>query len=133
MGFVVVALLADVADAVALFVASDTTTTVVDVLCAVSLDSEGKVGKFVVDNMVEVFASVNVFEGTMDVGAVDEQMLAELKPKCPLRKLQMVRFVEGATTASSAMSGSVRLRNGLRGNAAPGARVVALINAGGPW
>jgi hypothetical protein len=65
-------LLIDAAGAVALFVTSDTTTTVVDVLCAVSLDSEGRVRKVVLESMVEIFVVVIVLNGTMNVVVVEE-------------------------------------------------------------
>ena len=72
MRFEAFVLLIDAAGAVALFVTSDTTTTVVDVLCAVSLDSEGRVRKVVLESMVEIFVVVIVLNGTMNVVVVEE-------------------------------------------------------------
>ena len=84
-----------VAEAVGVLVASDTTTTVVDVLSVVSLGSEG-VGRFAVDMTVEVLASVDVVERTKDVGPESEQLFVELKPVFPTAKLQMVMLVGDA-------------------------------------
>jgi hypothetical protein len=104
-----------------LLVTSDTTTTVVDVLPAVSRGGEGKVGRFVVDKMVEMFAGVDVFEETIDAAVVDEQILVVLKPKFPVANSHMIKLVEGAAAALYAISG-------LPINVAPDTRVVFLIN-----
>ena len=114
-----------VPDAVGVLVTSDTTTTVVEVLSTVSLESEG-VGRFIVGMMVEVFASIDVVEGTMDVGPESEQPYVELKPMFPTAKLQMVVLVGGAAGFLSAISGLLVF-------VAPSARVEPLIRAGGPW
>ena len=112
-------------DAVGVLVTSDTTTTVVEVLCTVSLES-GAVGRFVVGMMVELFASIDVVEGTMDVGPESEQPYVELKPMFPTAKLQMVVLVGGAAGVLSAISGPLVF-------VAPNARVEPLIRAGGRW
>jgi membrane associated rhomboid family serine protease len=122
---VVLALCTKVPEAVGMLVTSDTTTTVVDVLSTVSLESEA-VGIFVVGMMVEVFASVDVVEGTIDVGPESEQPYVELKPMFPTAKLQMVVLVGGAAGVLSAISGLLVF-------VAPSARVELLIRAGGPW
>jgi len=121
----VLVLCTKVPDAVGVLVTSDTTTTVVEVLSTASLESEG-VGRFIVGMMVEVFASIDVVEGTMDVGPESEQPYVELKPMFPTAKLQMVVLVGGAAGFLSAISG-------LPVFVAPSARVEPLIRAGGPW
>jgi membrane associated rhomboid family serine protease len=122
---VVLALCTKVPEAVGVLVTSDTTTTVVDVLSTVSLESEA-VGIFVVGMMVEVFASVDMVEGTINVGPESEQPYVELKPMFPTAKLQMVVLVGGAAGVLSAISGLLVF-------VAPSARVELLIRAGGPW
>ena len=92
-----------------LIVTSDTTTTAVDVLSKVSLDTEGRVGRFVVDKMVEVFAGVNVLEGRNDVTEVDEQRLVVLKPKFPIAKSQILRLGRDAADAISESAVNVGL------------------------
>jgi hypothetical protein len=114
-----------VPEAVGVLVTSDTTTTVVDVLSTVSLESEA-IGRFVVGMMVEVFASVDVVEGTMDVGPESEQPYVELKPMFPTAKLQMAVLVGDAAGALGAMSDLLVF-------VAPSERVELLVRAGGPW
>ena len=111
-----------VAEAVGVLVASDTTTTVVDVLSMVSLESGG-VGRFVVGMTVEVLASVDVVERTRDVGSESEQLFVELKPVFPIAKLQMVMLVGDARGVLSAISSLPVFV----------ARVESLIRAGGCW
>ena len=111
-----------VTEAVGVLVASDTTTTVVDVPSAVSLESEG-VGRFVVGMTVGVFASVDVVERTMDVGPESEQLFVELKPMFPTAKLQVVMLVGDAAGVLSAMSGLPVFV----------VRVEPLLRAGGCW
>ena len=114
-----------VPEAVGVLVTSDTTTTVVEVLPTVSLESEAA-GRFVVGMMVEVFASADVFEGVMDVGPESVQPYVELKPMFPMAKLQMVVLVRDAAGILSAISGLLVF-------VAPRARIEPLIRAGGPW
>jgi hypothetical protein len=106
-------------------VTGGTTTTIVDVLSTVSLESEA-VGRFVVGMMVEVFTSVDVVEEMMDVGPESEQPYVELKPMFPTAKLQMVVLVGDAARALSAITGLLVF-------VAPSARVGPLMRAGGPW
>jgi hypothetical protein len=122
---VVLVLCTKVPEAVGVLVTSDTTTTVVEVLPTVSLESE-VVGRFVVGMMVEVFASADVFEGVMDVGPESVQPYVELKPMFPMAKLQMVVLVRDAAGILSAISGLLVF-------VAPRARIEPLIRAGGPW
>jgi len=121
----VLVLCTKVPEAVGVLVTSDTTTTVVEVLPTVSLESEA-VGRFVVGMMVEVFASADVFEGVMDVGPESVQPYVELKPMFPMAKLQMVVLVRDAAGILSAISGLLVF-------VAPRARIEPLIRAGGPW
>jgi hypothetical protein len=114
-----------VAEAVGVLVTSDTTTTVVDVLSTVLLESE-RVGRFVVDMMVEMFASVDVVEETVGVSPESKQLYVELKSMFPTAKWQMVVLVWDAAGVLSAISG-------LPVFVAPGARVEPLIRAGGCW
>ena len=114
-----------VPDAVGMLVTSDTTTMVVEVLSTMSLESEA-VGRFVVGMMVEVFASVDVVEGTMDVGPESEQPYVELKPMFPTAKLQMVVLVGDVAGVLSAISGLLAF-------VARSARAEPLIRAGRPW
>jgi hypothetical protein len=111
-----------VAEAVWVLVASDTTTTVVDVLSMVSLESEG-VGRFVVDMTVEVLASVDVVERTKDVGPKSEQLFVELKPVFPTTRLQMAMLVGDVGGVLSAISSLPVFV----------ARAEPLIRAGGCW
>jgi hypothetical protein len=119
---VVLVLCTKVAEAVGMLVASDTTTTVVDVLPTVSLESKG-VGRFVVDMTVEVSASIDVVERTVDVGPESEQLFVEFKPMFPTAKLQIVMLVGDAVGVLSAISGLPVFA----------ARVEPLIRAGGCW
>jgi hypothetical protein len=120
----VLALCTKVPKAVGVLVTSDTTTTVVDVLSTASLGSEA-VGRFVVGMMVEVFAGVDVVEGTMDNGPESEQPYVELKPMFPTAKLQMVVLMGDAAGALSATSGLLVFVE-------PSVRVELLIRVGGP-
>ena len=123
MDVVVLVLCTKVAEAIGVLVTSDTTTTVVDVLSTASLESEG-VGRFVVSMMVEVFARVDVVEGTKDVGPESKQLYVELKPMFPTAKSQMAVPVWDAAGVLSAISS-------LSVFVASGARVEPLIGAGG--
>lgn len=108
-------------------VTSDTTTIVVDVLSAVSLDDKGRVGKSVVDKMVEVFAGINVSEETIVVEVLDGHILVVLKLKFPVPPSHMVRLVRDAIAASYAITGFVRARDGLPANVEVGAGVLSFL------
>jgi hypothetical protein len=120
---VVLVLCTKVAEAAGALVVSDTTTTVVDVLYKVPLGG-GRVGRFVVGMMVEMFASVDACERTMDVGPVGEQLRVRLKPTVPTTKLQVV-------TLGGDAAGVLDAASGLPVFVVPRARVELLARAGG--
>jgi hypothetical protein len=125
--FVLPDVMTSVATPPLLFVTSDTTTTVVDVLASMSLDGEGRVGRFVADKIVEEFGGVDIFRGTTKVAVVDEQTFVVLKLKFPLANSQAVRLARGARASLYAISGSVRPMKGLPANVELGVRVVPFI------
>jgi hypothetical protein len=115
-----------------LFVKSESTMTWVDVVAAVSLACEVRVVGGVASKTVEVFAGVDVLEGTVTVVVGDGQNLVVLNPKFPVAFSQIVKLERTATVALCAMSGSGRLRSGLPAKVKLGARSLPLRGAAVP-
>lgn len=115
-----------------LFVKSESTMTCVDVVAAVSLACEVRVVGGVVSKTVEVFAGVDVLEGTVAVVVGDGQIFVVLKPKVRVAFSQMVRLVRAAIAALCAMSESGRLRGGLPAKVKLGARSLPLRDTAEP-